>query len=73
MKTGENSKTRHTSMLLGVLVLLAVVTVFPHAFAQVSYTSADNPHGPLQVYGWTTGMAVAAALTGVGVWTTIKR
>ncbi|MDE1765052.1 MAG: hypothetical protein KGI27_02135 [Thaumarchaeota archaeon] len=73
MKTGESTKTRQTSMLLGALVLLAVVTILPHAFAQVSYTNADNPHGPLQMYGWTTGMAVAAALTGVGIWTTIKR
>jgi hypothetical protein len=68
-----NSKLNPSSMLLGVLVLLSVVVILPHAFAQVTYTDSDNPHGPLQIYGWTVGMAVAGALTGVGVWTTIKR
>ncbi len=72
MATLANYKLK-SSMLLGILVLLAIVTIFQHAFAQVSYTDADNPNGPLQVYGWTAGMAIAGALTGVGIWTTIRR
>ncbi len=67
-----DSKTKPTSAILGLLVLLAIVAIFPHAFAQVSYTDANNPHGPLQIEGWIVGMGTAAALSGVGIWTTIK-
>lgn len=71
MKNLKNSK--QFGVLLGILVLVAVSAILPNAFAQVTYTDSDNPHGPLQMYGWTTGMSVAAALAGIGVWTTIKR
>ena len=71
METLKGSK--QAGVLLGILALVAISAILPNAFAQVTYTDSDNPHGPLQMYGWTTGMAVAAALAGVGVWTTIKR
>ncbi len=70
MKNLESSKT---CLLLGLLVLLAVVTILPDALAQVTYTDADNPAGPLQMSGWVIGMGVAGALTGVGVWSAIRR
>ncbi len=41
--------------------------------AQVTYTDTDNPAGPLQMSGWVIGMGVAGALTGVGVWSAIRR
>lgn len=69
----DTKSPKQAGVLLGVLALLAIVAILPGASAQVTYTDSDNPHGPLQIYGWTTGMAVAAALAGVGVWTTIKR
>jgi hypothetical protein len=65
--------SKQAGILLVALALLAISATLPGAFAQVTYTDSDNPTGPLQMYGWSTGMAVAAALAGVGVWTTIKR
>ncbi|HJT10643.1 MAG TPA: plastocyanin/azurin family copper-binding protein [Candidatus Nitrosotalea sp.] len=41
--------------------------------SSVGYTDADNPSGPLQMAGWGAGMAVAAILTGVGVWSSVRR
>lgn len=64
---------KQIGVLFGILALVAVSAILPNAFAQTMYTNSDDPHGPLQIYGWTVGMAVAAALAGVGVWTTIKR
>ncbi|MHB8546346.1 MAG: hypothetical protein ACYDAJ_06230 [Nitrosotalea sp.] len=61
-----------TSALLGILVLLAIVTIFPHAFAQSSYTDANNPHGPLEPVTWTVGLVVVGVVSGVGVLTTVK-
>ncbi|WP_157927314.1 hypothetical protein [Candidatus Nitrosotalea okcheonensis] len=65
-------KLKPTSALLGVLVLLAIVTIFPHAFAQLSYTDANNPHGPLQPVTWAAGLVVVGVVAGVGVFTTVK-
>lgn len=75
MKTNE-SKIKPASTLLGILVLLAVVAIIPHAFAAwpgVGYTPADNPHGPLQMYAWAALGGVAGVMTGVGVYTAVKR
>jgi len=72
MKTSRDSNLKSTEMVLGVLVLLAIVAILPFAFAQ-TYTDADNPHGPLQIFGWTAGMAAAGVLAGVGIWTAVKR
>ena len=57
---------------LGVLVLLAFVTILPHAFA-ITYTDANNPAGTLQTVGWTAGLAIAGVLSGFGVWTAVRR
>jgi hypothetical protein len=72
MKTSRDSNLKPTRMFLSVLVLFAIVAILPHAFAQ-TYTDADNPHGPLLIFGWTVGMATAGVLAGVGIWTAIKR
>lgn len=72
MNTSRDLKVKPASALLGVLVLLAIVTIFPHAFAQSSYTSANNPHGPLEPIAWTAGLAVAGVLAGAGIWTTVR-
>ena len=72
MKTARQFKLKQASTLFGVLILLAVVTILPHAFA-ITYTDADNPAGPLQGLGWAAGLAVAGVLSGVGVWTAVRR
>ncbi len=69
----KNLESPKTCLLFGLLVLLAVVTILPDALAQVTYTDTDNPAGPLQMSGWVIGMGVAGALTGVGVWSAIRR
>ncbi len=37
------------------------------------YTDSDNPYGPLQMIGWGGGLVVAGILTGIGVWTAVRR
>lgn len=41
--------------------------------AQVVYNDSDNPYGPLQSVGWAAGMAVVGIMSGVGVWTAVRR
>ncbi len=41
--------------------------------ASLVYSDSDNPTGPLQMAGWGAGMAVAAILTGIGVWSSVRR
>lgn len=72
MSALNTSKVKQARMLLGVLVLLAVVTIVPQAFAQVSYTNSDNPHGPLEFVTWGAGMGVAGIMVGFGVYTAIR-
>jgi hypothetical protein len=71
MKTLASDKTKSMGMLFGALALIAFVTITPHAFA-ITYTDADNPHGPMESVGWAAGMAVAAALSGVGIFTAVQ-
>jgi len=62
----------NTSLFVGVLVLLAIASVAPSAFA-ITYTNADNPTGPLQGITWGVGLGVAGLLAGVGIFTTRRR
>ncbi|MFZ1075893.1 MAG: hypothetical protein WAN47_00500 [Nitrosotalea sp.] len=62
----------HTSLFVGMLVLLAIASVAPNAFA-IAYTDADNPTGPLQGMAWGVGLGVAGLLAGVGIFTTRRR
>ena len=41
--------------------------------ASVGYSDADNPTGPLQMTGWGAGMAVVAIMTGIGIWSSVRR
>jgi len=66
------SKTKPLSALLGLLALIVVFTIAPHAFAQ-SPTVADDPHGPLESVAWIAAISVAGVMSGVGVLTTVKR
>ena len=77
-------KSTHATILFAALVLVAFVTMVPGAFAEsnynannmpngVVYTPADNPYGPLQMYGWGAAMAIAAGMAGVGAWSAIRK
>jgi len=70
MKT--SSKTKPMGILFGVLALIAVVTIVPHAFA-ITYTAANDPHGPMASMGWAAGMGIAGVMSGVGIWIAVKR
>jgi len=79
--------------VLGVLALVAIVTLTPHAFAQqgpsssgqgqqngiplgASYGNQPNTPGyadPNAVYGWSAGLAVAAVMSGVGIFTAVRK
>jgi len=39
----------------------------------VTYNDSDNPYGPLSGMAWAAGLAVAAVLSGIGVWTAVRR
>ncbi len=73
MKTSTHIKAKQMNILFGILALIAVVTIAPHVFAQLSYTVANDPHGPLESFAWAIGMGTAGALSGFGAWTVIKR
>ena len=71
-----------TGVLLGILALAAIGTFAQHAFAQqdehaqvvqqLGMTTSNDPSGPLQSMGWTAGMAVAAVMAGIGVFTAVR-
>jgi uncharacterized membrane-anchored protein YitT (DUF2179 family) len=63
-------KTKSMTTLFGMMSLIVVFTLIPHAFA---LTTADDPHGPLESTAWIAAMAVAGVMSGVGILTTIKR
>jgi hypothetical protein len=65
-------KPKQAEALLGVLVLLAIVSIAPHAFAQM-YTDLDDPHGPLEGMAWAVGMAAAGVVSGIGIWAAVRR
>jgi hypothetical protein len=66
------SKSKPIAVLFGVLALIAVVTIVPQAFA-ITYTDANNPHGPMASMGWAAGIGTAGVMSGVGVWMAVKR
>lgn len=68
MKT-LTDKSKSMTALFGMLSLIVVFTIAPHAFA---LTTADDPHGPLESIAWTAAMAVAGVMSGIGILTTIK-
>jgi len=39
----------------------------------ISYTDADNPHGPLQSIGWGAGFAIVGIMSGIGVWSAVRK
>jgi plastocyanin len=43
------------------------------ASSQVVYTDSDDPYGPLQSMGWAVGMAVIGIMSGIGVWSAVRR
>lgn len=40
---------------------------------QVVYNDSDNPVGPLQGTGWAAGMVIVGVMSGIGVWTAVRR
>jgi hypothetical protein len=62
------------TLLLAIgLFVIGISPIFSGIAFAITYTDADNPSGPLQVTGWVAGLAVAAALSGMGVWTAVRR
>ncbi|MGB6464426.1 MAG: hypothetical protein WA799_08275 [Nitrosotalea sp.] len=72
MKTLASDKSKPMGMLFGVLALIVVATISPHAFA-VTYTDVNNPHGPFQGIAWGVGLGIAGLVAGVGILTTRMR
>ena len=72
-KTIQNTKNFYMLMLTIAIVTLGLgSTLSGIAFAQ-EYTDADNPHGPQAIYGWSAMVAAAGVMSGVGVFTAIKK
>lgn len=66
-------KSKPFAMLLGVLILVAIVTIAPHAFAQTSSNDSSDPHGSLLGPAWVAGMSTVGVVTGMGVYTTTRK
>ncbi|MGB9002949.1 MAG: plastocyanin/azurin family copper-binding protein [Nitrosotalea sp.] len=47
--------------------------VQPSETSQVVYNDSDNPSGPFQSMGWVAGMIIAGVLSGLGIWTAVRR
>ncbi len=62
-------KIKPVNMPLAVLALIVVVTITPHAFA-ITFTDANNPHGPLEPLAWAAAFAVIGIMSGLGILTT---
>lgn len=78
MKVTMQEKSLAMVSLFGFLIIASVVSLTPNAFAQQSnnvlgLTPQDDPHGPLQPIAWGVGLAVAGLMTGVGVFTAVRR
>ena len=41
--------------------------------SQVTYNDSDNPYGPLSGMTWALGLAAAGVMSGVGIWTAVRR
>ena len=67
MKTSLESK--QAIVFLGVLVILAFVSIMPNVSAQM-YNNTDNPTGPLEAMAWGVMVVAAAIMSGVGIYTT---
>ncbi|HJU14003.1 MAG TPA: hypothetical protein VJ792_06055 [Candidatus Nitrosotalea sp.] len=65
--------SRLAGILLGMAAMAAFCALVPHASAQVSYTDADNPTGPMQMVGWAAGIGTLGVMAGIGVWTAVRR
>lgn len=68
------SKANYKIWLLAIVIFVIgfAPTLSDIAFAQ-TYTDADNPHGPMQVYAWSGMAAVAAIMSGVGIMTIFRK
>ena len=72
-------KSKQTSAILGVLTLVAIVAFVPHAFAQQNGIALGPPYGspgyvdPNAVYAWSAGIVVVAVMSGVGIWTAVRK
>ena len=76
-------KSKQTSAILGVLTLVAIVALSPHAFAQqngipLGSSYGSNPVPPpvstdAATAAWSTMIAVVAVMSGVGVYTTARK
>lgn len=85
MKTTIASK--QTSAILGVLTLVAIVALSPHAFAQQGTSDQSQqggiplgpPYGSPQpvdqnaIFAWSAGIAIVAVMSGVGVWSAVRK
>ncbi len=40
--------------------------------ASLGYSDSDDPSGPLQMTGWGVGIAIAAILSGIGIWSSVR-
>ena len=83
--------TKQTSLLLGTIALVAIVTLSSHAYAQENPAGVGQQNGiPLgapygtggqetstagsdAMVGWSTGIVVIGIMTGVGVWSAVRK
>jgi len=75
MRKHTIAKMTNRNIGLLALVIFAIglgPTLSDAAFAQ-AYTSADDPHGPMQIYAWGAGMAIVGIMAGAGIFTTVRK
>ena len=72
-------KSKQTSAILGVLALIVIVALSPHASAQQSGISLGPPYGSPQpadqnaIFAWSAGIAIIVVMSGIGVWSAVRK
>lgn len=41
--------------------------------AGISYNDSNNPYGPLSGMAWAAGLAIAGVMSGIGIWTAVRK
>lgn len=74
VKENMYKKANYNIWLLAIVIFVMGLapTLSGAAFAQ-TYTDADNPHGPMQVYAWGGMAAITAIMSGAGIVTIFRK
>lgn len=71
----KNTITKITDRNIWLLAIVIVAIGLGPTLSSVAFalTEADDPHGPMEIYAWGAGIAVAGVMAGAGIFTTVRK